>query len=183
MSCTKCGLNKPIKNKFHKLCLECNNERLYGSKYGKQYNNTLSNKTSFKSSKKKGKSNKSLFAPVKKTKVSEKLEFNNIKEGEEKVHMIVQDEIFYEKCFNTFYHKCEECSQPQPTEFRNEEGKVIARYRYSHIIPKSIAPELRHDINNINDLCVSCHGEWENGEQKKMRIYEKNSKKFPNYFD
>ena len=35
MECKKCG-SKYVSNKWFKLCHECNNERVHGSKYGKQ---------------------------------------------------------------------------------------------------------------------------------------------------
>ena len=86
------------------------------------------------------------------------------------------DNEFYEKCFNTFDHKCEECGAKQPEEFLTSDGKVAARWRYSHIVPKSIAKELRRVRENINDLCLSCHAKWESEKKVEMKIYEKNSK-------
>ena len=66
-------------------------------------------------------------------------------------------------------------------EFLDPSGKVNARYRYSHIIPKSISPELRHSIDNINHLCMSCHQKWDFGDKKSMKIYPKNKAKFPGF--
>tara|TARA_R110002020_G_scaffold392352_1_gene602611 strand:+ start:1666 stop:2088 length:423 start_codon:yes stop_codon:yes gene_type:complete len=94
---------------------------------------------------------------------------------------LILDEIFYEKCFNNSNHECEECSKKLPTEFRNDAGKIVSRFRYSHIVAKSIAPELRHDINNINHLCHECHFQWDHGNRKKMDIYKKNQLKFPQF--
>ena len=87
-----------------------------------------------------------------------------------------------EKCFNQSNHKCEECGKQLPTEFRNEEGKIIARWRYSHIVAKSIAPELRHDTNNINHLCLDHHTQWDFGNKDEMKVYTKNAQKLPKYF-
>lgn len=95
---------------------------------------------------------------------------------------ILADEVFYEECFNSSNHKCEECGCNLPTEFRNEDGKIVARWRYSHIIPKSIAPKLRHDVRNINHLCLKHHIEWENGDKEKMKIYKGNKSLFKQYF-
>ena len=93
---------------------------------------------------------------------------------------IGEDEKFYLECFNLSNHECEECGKPLPTEFRDENGKVIARWRYSHILPKSIYPELRHNVENINHLCLIHHTQWDHGDKTTMKIYNLNSKKFPN---
>tara|TARA_R110000796_G_scaffold59008_2_gene135932 strand:- start:1288 stop:1734 length:447 start_codon:yes stop_codon:yes gene_type:complete len=99
-----------------------------------------------------------------------------------KNNKIKADEEFYKKCFDTSDHLCEECGCQLPTNFTDEEGKVIAKWRYSHIIPKSIAPEIRHTIKNINHLCIMHHQEWENGDKENMYIYSKNKARLPNYF-
>ena len=177
MSCSKCNLDKEIVNKHFGLCLECNNLRLHGSKYGKQYKGIGSNKKSFLAPKKpkkfrnksKGKPKKSLFV-------------SNLKEKDE-LTTLQKDEIFYEECFNSCKdHKCENCREELPSVFRDEEGKIVARFRYSHIIPKSIASHLRHVLKNINHLCARCHTRWDHGDKYNMKIYSENVKKFPNYF-
>ena len=78
-------------------------------------------------------------------------------------------------------HKCEECNVDLPKKFRNEDGRVIARWRYSHIVPKSIASHLRHKVENINHLCIKCHGIWENGDKHLMKIFSKNYALFPEF--
>ncbi len=153
MSCKKCGLEKELVNKHFKLCRECNNERLYGNKFGKRYDMSTSKKK-----------------PLKRTK--------NKSRTKEK---ILKDEEFYEKCFNNSNHRCEECNKSLPKKFRNEDGRVLARFRYSHIVPKSVAPKLRHNILNINHLCLECHQEWENGAKHLMKIFAKNYELFPQF--
>lgn len=37
-------------------------------------------------------------------------------------------------------------------------------------------PEMANDPRNINILCLEHHNQWENGNRKAMRIYEKNQK-------
>jgi len=170
MECSKCRKNKELVNKHFKLCQGCNNERLHGSKYGKSYTNTkLKIKPLRKANTKpKQKNRKSLYV--------------NIKSGGRRVGgMFEQDNQFYEESFNLSDHKCEECGTQLPTEFRDEDGKIQARWRYSHIIPKSIASEIRHDLNNINHLCLKCHSEWENGNKSLMKIFRKNYLKFSKY--
>lgn len=170
MSCSKCDKDYPIVNKHFKLCQGCNNKRLHGSKYGKVYTGIKTKSVSVRGAKKaiKTKAKKSLFT--------------NIKEGtKEGGNMLSRDEAFYEASFNLSNHKCEECGTDLPTEFRNEDGKIAARFRYSHIIPKSIAPELRHNLGNINHLCLECHSEWENGNKTEMNIFKKNYLKFSKY--
>ncbi len=93
---------------------------------------------------------------------------------------IDEDEEFYLECFKLSNHICEECGIQLPTEFRDDKGRVIARWRYSHILPKSIYPELRHDTSNINHLCLIHHIQWDHGDKTVMNIYEINRKKFPN---
>ena len=172
MCCSKCGEDLPIVNKHFKLCRDCNNIRLHGSKFGKQYTNTLNNRTSLKASKKRRK------AKVKIERID-----HSIKEPE-RLTKVEEDEIFYEKCFNRCKkHECEECGVELPSYFRDEDGRVAARFRYSHIIAKSIATELRHEVKNINHLCVLCHSKWEHGDKKSMKIYNKNQKQFPNYLE
>jgi hypothetical protein len=95
---------------------------------------------------------------------------------------IDEDEEFYSECFKLSNHECEECGKQLPTEFRDENGKVTARWRYSHIFPKSIYPELRHSITNINHLCLVHHIQWDHGDKTTMKVYELNSKKFPGKF-
>ena len=170
MNCSGCKKDKTIKNAFHKLCLECNNKRLESRK--KPKSTTYINKKE-----KLNKREETRFKRVVESKDAVKKKRLKKKMGKN----FVLDELFYEECFNDCkIHECEECRFPLPTEFRDDSGKVIARFRYSHIIAKSIAPELRHDRNNINHLCMECHTKWDFGDKRSMNIYEKNSKRFPN---
>lgn len=169
MSCKKCGENLPIVNKWFGLCKDCNNERLHGSKYGKQYKHTQSKRKSLKSD------------------LNSSFAWDMMQENKpslEKVSMYEKDNEFYKKCFDTFNHKCEECGVKQPKEFLDSNGKVNARHRYSHIVPKSIAPELRHELENINDLCLKCHTKWEGPDKAEMKIYKTNKlrEKLKKYF-
>lgn len=170
MSCKECKGSNPITNKHYGLCQECNNMRLHGSKYGKSYNLTSKKSTSIKP--KINRLNHNVKDGIKVTK----------KRGTNNGKNLSLDEAFYEECFNQSNHKCEECGKQLPTEFRNEEGKVIARWRYSHIVAKSIAPELRHDTNNINHLCLEHHTQWDFGDKHEMKVYTKNALKLPKYF-
>ena len=166
MNCKNCNTEKNIINKHFGLCLECNNERLHGSKYGKTY--TVSKKEIKPIRARKNKAKKSLFSNVKAT-------------PKKSVNRLAEDEVFYEECFNMSNHKCEECGKQLPTEFRDEEGKINARWRYSHIVAKSIAPELRHDTNNINHLCLAHHTQWDHADRKNMKIYNSNKERLPRY--
>lgn len=162
--CTKCNSKSKIVNHHYQLCLTCNNLRLKTSKEQKAvsiYKLPHLEKTSIKTKKK-----------ASKTKTSST-----------KVNQLKLDEQFYEECFNVSNHKCEECGQQLPDQFRSESGKINARWRYSHIIPKSIAPQLRHDINNINHLCLTCHSRWENGDKQNMNIFGENLTRFPNFLN
>jgi len=125
--------------------------------------------------------NKERLRPVKKEELDNS--YFTKKNKEKKVNKIKEDEDFYKECFDScLEHKCEECGSPLPDKFKDDNGKVIAKWRYSHIIPKSIHSKLRHVVKNINHLCFDCHQEWENGNKESMSIFEKNKKRFPWYF-
>ena len=171
--CKNCKKQQKISNAFFCLCLICNNERLRlkngvkkneATKYiqkQKELNTRANNKL------------KSDFKESLGRKTNEK----------KRNSAIIEDEKFYEQSFNLSNHKCEECNKQLPTDFRGEDGKVLARWRYSHVIPKSIAPELRHNLLNINNLCLQCHQEWENGNKVKMSIFSHNYSNFPNFLN
>lgn len=191
--CKGCKEPRMIVNKYFELCQGCNNIRLHGNKYGKQ--------SSFIriDSKFNKRSERELLRRVMKGDSSHKVKRTLDNSNKREVRVIVggrrfgrshaikiwriqQDEIFYEKCFNTSNHKCEECGKNLPQDFRDDDNKVIARWRYSHIIAKSIAPELRYTIKNINHLCLEHHTQWDFGDKKIMKIYKSNSKRFPQFF-
>lgn len=130
---------------------------------------------------KKSTGKKSLFAKFNKNE-NEKIIHSRGDKRSKSWQVFIFDELFYEKCFNKSDHKCEECGKQLNTDFRDEEGRIVNRWRYSHVIPKSIAPELRHDILNINNLCLFHHMMWENGDKESMKIYEGNVDNFPNFF-
>ena len=159
MKCNECN-NEGIVNAHFKLCQPCNNMRLHGNKYGKQKSPI---------GKSKNKRRKSLF--TKKVKEDKGLTTRE------------KDVILYEAVFNESDHKCEECCDQLNTVFKDQKGFVNWIWTYSHIIQKSIAPELRHQVNNINRLCMKCHTKWESGKKTEMKIYEKNKKRFPNFLD
>lgn len=173
--CKSCRESRDIVNSHFQLCLKCNSVRLKMSKgdiQPKVYKYIPKIKESLRGEKKplREKGKKSLFTNI----------LPKQKTTKEKIDL---DEVFYEECFNNSDHKCEECEIPLPDYFRDSNNKVVARWRYSHIIPKSIASELRHTVSNINHLCLECHGEWENGDKLKMKIFADNYKKFPNYLN
>lgn len=149
-----------------KECIECGNLSIHNKHFCLCYR--CNQKRLSKNKKNKSKVDNSYF-------------IKNIKENV--VSMVEEDERFYKKCFDSCkHHNCEECGTPLPEIFRSFTGKILAKWRYSHIIPKSISKELRHNVKNINHLCLRCHQEWENGDKEGMGIYIKNKKLFPWYF-
>jgi hypothetical protein len=96
------------------------------------------------------------------------------KSKERREEAIRKDEELYEYIFNTKPPFCEECGTRLPDEFRDEEGRVIMRSQYSHIMTKGGFPEFRHDGRNVNRLCFEDHQRWEFSDRKNMRIYESN---------
>lgn len=172
MQCTGCKKDKELTNKHYKLCHECNNIRLHGNPFGKQHKFIKKKEKSVISKESRLKHDVKQGIRAKKSKVIKSRMIERLR----------RDEVFYKECFdNTIYHVCEECGKPLNTEFRDSEEKVIARFRYSHIIPKSTAPHLRHIEKNINHLCLEHHTQWDFGDKKSMRIYKKNKLKFPQY--
>lgn len=168
-TCKKCGWERNIVNSFFCLCQGCNTARLKddNKKQDKEplFMKTLSKKGLFDSIKVNPKS-KITFTTPKVNKTKQKID---------------ADEKFYEQCFNNSDHECEECGTALNDVFRGDNGKIIARWRYSHIVPKSVAQELRHDINNINHLCLRHHEQWENRDKFNMKIFAKNLLLFPKY--
>lgn len=172
MKCRGCNKEKEIKNSFHKLCLICNNKRLEANKKPKvdKFIKKKSNSNTTQNNRR-----------IRKVTQGERVR-RITSRGKRPGKNFELDEIFYEESFNRCKdHSCEECGKNLPSKFRSEDGKVMSRFRYSHIIPKSIAPELRHNLNNINHLCHKCHFEWDFGDKKSMDIYDENRKKFPQY--
>jgi hypothetical protein len=94
--------------------------------------------------------------------------------------VIKQDEATYQLVFeqstkNIFgFSLCSECGKAITNRFRDNSGRVVARYQYSHILSKGAFPEYRHNPLNFNILCMDDHQQWETGDRKSMRIYEKN---------
>ena len=163
----------PIVNKHFGLCGECNNIRLHGNKWGKQ--------TPHKEKKKKEPAKKSLFVDLAKGNSKTAYIIGGGRHTGKSLAMYVMDNVFYKQSFDRSDHKCEECGIQLNEQFEDDNGKVLNRSRYSHIVPKSIAPELRHVLDNINHLCLKDHMEWENGDKKAMKIYKKNKLRWPNH--
>lgn len=172
--CNNCKTDMPIVNKHFGLCQDCNNIRMHGSKWGKQ--------SPHKEKKKKEPARKSMFVDL--ASGNDKTVYHvygGRRSGKSMIAKLFMDNAFYKQVFNRSDHKCEECSTQLNDVFEDESGKVLNRWRYSHIIPKSIAPELRHEVGNMNNLCLKCHMEWENGDKKSMKIYKGNKERWPQY--
>jgi len=86
---------------------------------------------------------------------------------------IKKDEEFYELIFNTYANRCAECDFPLNDVFRDD-GRVVARWQYSHNLPKSTHPHLRHHPLNMERLCLKHHEQYEAGgeKRKKMKIWK-----------
>ena len=141
-----CGKkNVPIVNRKRMLCDQCNKLRLGSDVKGRDG----IQRTLVRSIKPRGISDKGL-------------------------KMIKADELFYEVVWKTKPHECEECELFLGYDFRDSNGKVADRFRYSHILGKGRYPMFRHRLENMNLLCLKHHQEWETGDQTKMRIYSKN---------
>ncbi len=172
MACSECNRDREIVNKHFGLCQDCNNIRLHGSKYGKTYTFNRKDKKSGKPAETRVRYQVDMGTKVRKKKGTKKTDIE-----------IKLDNDFYLECFKQSDHKCEECGTELPDFFLDDNFNVAARWRYSHVIPKSIASHLRRDINNINHLCLEHHTQWDFGDKKSMNIYEKNKERFPEFLD
>lgn len=148
-----CGSNWVV-NKKYWLCDNCNYKRLHGGK----------SKFEIQKIKQKPKKSRSIKSSVKtKNKRTETLE---------------KDRELYLEVFNTKPNHCENCklegkTVELPDVFEDENG-IVAIWQYSHILPKSTHPKLRHCLKNINRMCLSCHNTWDFGDKKSMAIYSQN---------
>lgn len=167
MECKKCG-SKWVVNKTYCLCETCNHFRIHGKTRLERLRETQKKKVYKLSSLK-----RSGFKPRKTARIRGLSSKSKLR--------ITKDEETYEKVFNLRDSCCEECGKSLPDQFRGDDGRVLARFQYSHIVPKSIADEIRHDPENFNRLCLEHHTEWEHGDQAQMKIWDENSKKFQNY--
>ena len=170
LECSSCGTKvNRYANAFHKLCTICNSKR-------------LDKKKALKLAKAKVAERKSKPTPTNRIKRVVDKGVKTKKQKLEVLDLMSKDEAFYKECFDACTdHKCEECGAPLPDQFEYN-GTIVARWRYSHIIPKSISKALRHAVENINHLCFACHQKWDFGDKKSMKIYKKNKRKFPQFF-
>lgn len=145
----KCSkCGKPhIVNKTHNLCDECNYKRLHN-----------------------GKTRREVY-------YTEKLPNIKKRQSVKRKAMLQLDREFYYLCFIIKPQICEECGKLLPNLFEDENGKLIAIWRYSHILTKAAFPEFRHNPDNINILCLEHHQCWEFGDRQGMKIYKSNQKR------
>jgi hypothetical protein len=121
-----------------------------------------------------GKSREEVYKERRSTSNKKKVKKNKRKVPTKILQIIERDERFYEYIFNNSEHKCEECGCNLPDTFRSYEGKVVARFQYSHILTKGAYQKFRWHKLNWNRLCLDDHEKWERGDRKSMKIYKKN---------
>src|SRR5690349_3865438 len=116
--CLCCAKENKIVNSYFQLCQKCNTTRLKEEKKEKNseplFSKKVLEKGLFDTWTGKPKS-KGLFEKPKEDKTKQKID---------------ADEKFYEECFNNSDHRCEECGCELPDTFRDDNGKVVARWRY-----------------------------------------------------
>lgn len=78
---------------------------------------------------------------------------------------IARDTAFYKEIWEERPHSCENCGINL--------GDTWKRYMFSHLITKGAHPELRYDKRNLSMSCLKCHQQYETGDRKSMRVYEK----------
>lgn len=175
--CLQCKQQKPINSR--QICPDC----IYSNNHqGKSKQEVLleKQKTSqkpiknFELSRNTSLRNKPLKHSKKRIKQSNKSK-------EKKDEMIRKDEELYEYIFNTRPPYCEECGTRLPDEFRDEEGRVIMRSQYSHMLSKGAWQIYRHEKWNMQRLCFTCHQVYEFGDRKSMNTYQESKKKVLRY--
>jgi len=103
---------------------------------------------------KKGMPPKKAKKPIKRTSIKKRVK----KTGEVDVFF----EMVKEHGDETIYCKC--CNKPLYS---------LSPINFSHVMPKSIAPELRLDKRNIWIVCEFCHQDWEFGDRNQPKFAEK----------
>lgn len=153
-TCSGCGdKDVPIVNKKYGVCNTCNRER----------RGTPRPTSTFK---------QSTFKAAHTT--SSGLKGGRIKVNKKKTQAAIsRDEAFYEEVWNERDHNCEECGIFLGDRFRDDDGKVIDRFRYSHILGKGAYPMFRHRKENINLVCLKDHDRWAK-QDKTMKLMDKN---------
>ncbi len=76
------------------------------------------------------------------------------------------DDAWYKYQWKTRRHFCEECGKFL--------GDKLSHMFVSHIISKGSHPALRTHVDNCNILCADHHQQYEFGDRKSMKVYEKN---------
>lgn len=156
----KCGCYY-IENRTYWLCKNCNHIRLHGISIREAQ--ILKQKQKVK-----------VFPQIKNKTLKKSVIKKKKGISDKRKEVLKKDEVVYEQVFNSKPHKCEECGDKLPSKFRDENGMVIARFQYSHVLSKGAFPEYRHRVFNFNRLCLNCHQIWEFGSRKEMNIYQKN---------
>lgn len=166
---------KPYKD----ICKDCNQEKWISNARG------LCNECVFKANH----DGKSRFEVAKEKEVSKPRKIYNLKRTplkskkniqklEEKIERrkqaLEKDHETYLQVFNKSKHKCEECGCNLPNVFKDDNGNLVAIYRYSHILSKGSHNEYRYELWNFNELCFKHHSQWDHGDRKSMKIYERN---------
>lgn len=155
-SCVNCG-SEYVVNMKYQLCDSCNFIRLHG-------------KSRFEYELERSK-NKPSKAPKGRLIIKGKLKDERIGKRRETIR---KDEETYYQVFISKPNKCEECGCDLPDIFRDEEGRVVCRFQYSHILGKQAFPEFRNKVKNFNRLCFNDHQRWEFHDKENMNIYASN---------
>ena len=163
--------NVPINSKG--LCSECQYLKTHGKTRQETYSERRSEKEKIKPKQIHSLTRNALRTPKKRKKTASSILMKN-ERLEKRREQIRKDEETYEQVFNSRPHECEECGRGLPDVFRDENGMVVARWQYSHILGKGAFPEFRNDPRNINLLCLDDHQMWEWGKREEMKIYDKN---------
>ena len=165
--------NIPINSKG--LCSDCQYIQTYGRSKQEVYSERRRAKEKDKPIKYTTIRRKPLKTPKKRLKTNVNSQIKN-ERLEKRREQIRKDEETYEQVFYCKPPFCDNCHRKLNDIFRDENGMVIARYQYSHIVTKASEPRLRNNPKNMNRLCLNCHHIWEFGDRTTMRIYESNQK-------
>lgn len=86
-----------------------------------------------------------------------------------------KDKVTYKIVYERAKGRCEQTGDVvYPTEFEAPDGKVLAPWRFSHVLTKEAYPEARHDPENIMYLSSKeLHTSWEHGGEEDRKKLDK----------
>ena len=150
MNCSKCNKPKPIINKKHWLCMDCNFERLH-----------------------KGVSRVEIY----KERAKDRVEFKTPRIVRTKINQQTSKEKTIKKELSEIKKSIDQEAIENGTYFCQGCGKSNGLLDKSHILSVGQRKDLELDKENMNLFCRECHTNYESGNMEKMIILNSFEKK------